>query len=106
MNSAIESMLEQYDPQNNTERENAIREIIQEIALSGLSHAGFFKKAIPVVGGLIGGSITFLSFGPCCHKLKETLQDTVLSNPDAEPGDDDPDILFEQEDGNEEQPEN
>ena len=68
--------------------------------------AGFFKKAIPVVGGLIGGSITFLSFGPCCHKLKETLQDTVLSNPDAEPGDDDPDILFEQEDGNEEQPEN
>ncbi len=45
--------------------------------------AGFFKKAIPVVGGLVGGSITFLSFGPCCYKLRETLRDTVLSNPDV-----------------------
>ncbi len=44
--------------------------------------AGFFKKAIPVVGGLIGGGITFLSFKPCCDKLKESLQDTLLSNPD------------------------
>ena len=44
--------------------------------------AGFFKKAIPVIGGLIGGGITFLSFKPCCDKLKESLQDTLLSNPD------------------------
>ena len=43
--------------------------------------AGFFKKAIPVVGGLIGGSITYLSFKPCCYKLKASLQDTLLSNP-------------------------
>ena len=43
--------------------------------------AGFFKKSIPVVGGVIGGSITFLSFKPCCDKLKESLQDTLLSNP-------------------------
>lgn len=43
--------------------------------------AGFFKKAIPVVGGLIGGGITYLSFKPCCDKLKESLQDTLLSNP-------------------------
>jgi len=28
--------------------------------------AGFFKKAIPVVGGVIGGGITFLAFKPCC----------------------------------------
>ena len=43
--------------------------------------AGFFKKAIPVVGGVIGGGITYLSFKPCCDKLRTTLQDTLLSNP-------------------------
>lgn len=43
--------------------------------------AGFFKKSIPVVGGVIGGGITYFSFKPCCEKLKETLHDTKLSNP-------------------------
>ena len=46
--------------------------------------AGFFKKAIPVVGGVVGGGITYLSFKPCCEKLKDSLQDTLLSNPDAD----------------------
>ena len=45
MNSVIETMLAKYDPQNNKERENAIKEIIQEIALAGLSRGGFFEKA-------------------------------------------------------------
>lgn len=44
--------------------------------------AGFFKKAIPVVGGVIGGGITFVSFKPCCNRLKNVLQDTMLSNPE------------------------
>lgn len=43
--------------------------------------AGFFKKSIPVVGGLIGGGLTYLSFKPCCEKLKDALHDTILSNP-------------------------
>lgn len=43
--------------------------------------AGFFKKAIPIVGGVVGGSITFLSFKPCCIRLKDALADTMLSNP-------------------------
>lgn len=43
--------------------------------------AGFFKKAIPVVGSVIGGGITYLSFKPCCEKLKASLRDTQLSNP-------------------------
>ena len=42
--------------------------------------AGFFKKSIPVVGGVIGGGLTYLSFKPCCVKLKDSLQDTILSN--------------------------
>lgn len=43
--------------------------------------AGFFKKAIPVIGGVIGGGITFVTFKPCCDMLKNSLQDTALSNP-------------------------
>ena len=42
---------------------------------------GFFKKAIPLVGGAIGGSLTYLSFKPCCLRLKNALQDTMLANP-------------------------
>lgn len=41
--------------------------------------AGFFKKAIPVIGGVVGGGITFLTFKPCCDKLKDSLQDTLLN---------------------------
>lgn len=47
--------------------------------------AGFFKKAIPVVGGVIGGGLTYVSFKPCCDRLKTSLQDTMLSNPDHKP---------------------
>ncbi len=46
--------------------------------------AGFFKKAIPLVGSVIGGGLTFISFKPCCVKLKDSLRYTMLSNPDAE----------------------
>ena len=45
MNNIIETMIARYHPQNQMERENAIKEIIQEIALAGLSRAGFFSKA-------------------------------------------------------------
>ena len=43
--------------------------------------AGFFKKAIPVVGGVVGGGLTYATFKPCCVKLKNVLEDTYLSNP-------------------------
>lgn len=43
--------------------------------------AEFFRKAIPVVGGVLGGGLTYVSFKPCCNKLKAALQDTYLSNP-------------------------
>ena len=43
--------------------------------------AGFFKKAIPLVGGVVGGGITYATFKPCCDKLKNVLEDTYLSNP-------------------------
>ncbi len=42
----------------------------------------FFNKAIPLVGGVVGGALTFATFKPCCDRLKVSLQDTLLSNPD------------------------
>lgn len=56
--------------------------------------AGFFKKALPVVGGVIGGGITFLSFKPCCDKLKASLQNTMLSNPNYHPTEEDDDFII------------
>ena len=50
--------------------------------------AGFFKKAIPVMGGVVGGGLTYMSFKPCCDKLKASLQDTMLSNPNYQPSQD------------------
>jgi hypothetical protein len=44
--------------------------------------AGFFKKSIPVVGGVVGGGITYATFKPCCNRLKNVLEDTMLSNPE------------------------
>lgn len=47
-------------------------------------------KSIPVVGGVIGGGLTYLMFKPSCDKLKETLRNTMLSDPNyvATPEDD------------------
>lgn len=56
--------------------------------------AGFFKKAIPVVGGVLGGGITFLSFKPCCDKLKASLQNTMLSDPNYKPSSNETEILL------------
>ena len=33
-------------------------------------------------GGVVGGGITFVSFKPCCERLKNVLKDTRLSNPE------------------------
>lgn len=44
--------------------------------------AGAVNKAIPVVGGVIGGGLTFATFKPCCDRLKRELKDTLLANPE------------------------
>lgn len=55
--------------------------------------AGFFKKAIPVVGGVVGGGITYLSFKPCCDNLKKSLQDTALCDPSSRKSFDEFDVI-------------
>lgn len=45
MNNIIEQMLYKYDIKNTNDEINALKEIIQEIVLSGLSRGNFFKEA-------------------------------------------------------------
>ncbi|MFA7672966.1 MAG: nucleotidyl transferase AbiEii/AbiGii toxin family protein [Clostridia bacterium] len=45
MNTSIEEMLKKYNATTTEEKKNAMKEIIQEIVLCGLSRADFFKKA-------------------------------------------------------------
>ena len=47
-----------------------------------------------MVGCVIVGGVTYLSFKPCCDKLKASLQNTVLSNPDCCPDEDVDDIVI------------
>lgn len=45
MNNVIEQMLSKYEIKNTNDEINALKEIIQEIVLSGLSRGGFFNEA-------------------------------------------------------------
>ena len=45
MNNIIEQMLSKYEIKNTNDEINALKEIIQEIVLSGLSRGGFFEEA-------------------------------------------------------------
>lgn len=45
MSVVIEQMLKSYGMENIYDRKNAMKEIMQEIVLCGLSRAGFFKEA-------------------------------------------------------------
>lgn len=45
MNNVIEQMMQKYEIKNTKDAINALKEIIQEIVLSGLSRGGFFDEA-------------------------------------------------------------
>ncbi len=45
MNNIIEQMLESYEIKNTNDEINALKEIIQELVLSGLSRSNFFNEA-------------------------------------------------------------
>lgn len=72
MNSVIETMLAKYNPQNNDERENVIKEILQEIALAGLSRGGFFEKA-----AFYGGTCLRIFYG--LNRFSEDLDFALLT---------------------------
>ncbi len=65
-------MLNKYQPKDNSERENAIKEIVQEIVLSGLSRGGFFDKAV-----FYGGTCLRIFHG--LNRFSEDLDFALLS---------------------------
>ena len=72
MDNIVQVMLEKYHPSNNVERENAIKEIIQEIVLAGLSRGGFFSQA-----AFYGG--TCLRIFYCLNRFSEDLDFALIS---------------------------
>lgn len=71
----IQSKLNQYNAKNVIEEINAIKEISQEIALSGLSRAGFFKEA-----AFQGGTCLRIFYG--LNRFSEDL-DFALKEPNS-----------------------
>ena len=74
MNTAIEQMLKNYTINNVYDQKNAMKEIVQEIVLCGLSRAGFFKKA-----AFYGGTALRIFYG--LDRFSEDL-DFSLEIPD------------------------
>lgn len=58
MEQIIEQMLKLYDTQSVQDKKNAIKEIVQEVVLCGLSRAGFFKTA-----AFYGGTVLRIFYG-------------------------------------------
>lgn len=75
MTRIIEQMLQAYSPKSLEERKNAIKEVMQEIALCGLSRAGFFDKAV-----FYGGTALRIF-----HELDRFSEDLDFSLRDPDP---------------------
>lgn len=76
MNSVIETMITKYDIKNKTDETNAMKQIIQEIVLCGLSRGGFFD-----VAAFYGGTALRIFYG--LNRFSEDL-DFALLKPDKE----------------------
>lgn len=74
MSAVIEQMLKSYNIENLYDRKNAMKEIMQEIVLCGLSRAGFFQKA-----AFYGGTALRIFYG--LERFSEDL-DFSLENTD------------------------
>lgn len=75
MSDAIAQMLKNYNVKNLYDQKNAMKEIMQEIVLCGLSRAGFFNKA-----AFYGGTALRIFYG--LDRFSEDL-DFSLETPDT-----------------------
>ena len=75
MNDAILSMMQRYKCKNSVDYENALKEIVQEVALQGLSRSNFFSKA-----AFYGGTALRIFYG--LPRYSEDL-DFSLDLPDS-----------------------
>lgn len=76
MNSVLQNMLNKYEIKNTIDETNAMKEIIQEIVLCGLSRGGFFNQA-----AFYGGTALRIFYG--LNRFSEDLDFALLEpNPD------------------------
>jgi predicted nucleotidyltransferase component of viral defense system len=78
MHFAVENMLEKYNCRSTDDYKNALKEVIQEIALLGLYRADFFSKA-----AFYGGSALRIFYG--LNRFSEDLDFSLIA-PDADFG--------------------
>jgi hypothetical protein len=78
MHNTIQMMLNRYNPKNNEERQHAIKEIIQEIALAGLSRGGFFKFA-----AFYGGTSLLILVGVVLDTLQQIESHLMMRHYDG-----------------------
>ena len=71
MNSVLQIMLSKYKIKNTIDETNAMKEIIQEIVLSGLSRGGFFDEA-----AFYGGTALRIFYG--LNRFSEDLDFALL----------------------------
>lgn len=71
MKTILEQMVEEYNPKNNEEKRNSIKEVMQEIVLCGLSKAGFFNEA-----AFYGGTALRIFYG--LDRFSEDLDFSLL----------------------------
>lgn len=71
MKTVIQEMVETYHPKNLYEQKNAMKEVMQEIILYGLSQANFFKKA-----AFYGGTALRIFYG--LDRFSEDLDFSLL----------------------------
>ena len=72
MNHILTEMLARYQTESPTDRKNAVKEVMQEIVLCGLSRAGFFQKA-----AFYGGTALRVFYG--LDRFSEDLDFSLLS---------------------------
>lgn len=71
MNSVLQNMLSKYEIKNTADETNAMKEIIQEIVLCGLSRGGFFNE-----GAFYGGTALRIFYG--LNRFSEDLDFALL----------------------------
>lgn len=76
MNHVINEMLNKYRAEGLADKKNAIKEIMQEIVLCGLSRAGFFKKA-----AFYGGTALRIFYG--LDRFSEDLDFSLMAPDDS-----------------------
>lgn len=72
MTTPVKQMIEKYGCKNTAEYKNALKEVIQEVALCGLSRGGFFKKT-----AFYGGTVLRIFYG--LDRFSEDMDFSLLS---------------------------